>query len=131
ENRRRVADRLGLPPPDEWCWLRQVHGARIVDAPASEAATAMPEAATEADGAVTTMVGVPLVVITADCAPLVLASDDAVGVVHAGWLGLLAGVVEAGVARIRAVGHGEVRAALGPCIRPPRYEFGAADLERL
>ena len=46
--------------------------------------------------------GLPLVVLTADCAPIALASDDAVGVVHAGWPGLLAGVVEAAVAALRA-----------------------------
>ncbi len=75
--------------------------------------------------------GRPLVVLTADCAPLVLACDDAVAVAHAGWSGLLAGVVEAAVTRLRAVGHGPVRAALGPCIHPDHYEFGADDLARV
>jgi copper oxidase (laccase) domain-containing protein len=84
-----------------------------------------------ADAAVTSEVGRPVVVLTADCAPLVLACDDAVAVVHAGWLGLLAGVIEAAAARLRDVGHGVVRAALGPCIHPDRYAFGAADLARV
>jgi copper oxidase (laccase) domain-containing protein len=70
-------------------------------------------------------------VVTADCAPIVLANDRAVAVVHAGHRGLAAGVVEAAVARIRAAGEGEVHAFLGPCIRPARYEFGPADLARL
>lgn len=73
----------------------------------------------------------PLVVLTADCAPLVLASEDAVAVVHAGWLGLLAGVVEAATDRLRSVGHGTVQAALGPCIHPAHYAFGADDLARV
>jgi copper oxidase (laccase) domain-containing protein len=70
-------------------------------------------------------------VLTADCAPLALATDDAVAVVHAGWVGLLAGVVETAVERLRSVGRGPVRAALGPCIHPGRYAFGAEDLARV
>ena len=50
--------------------------------------------------------GLPLAVVTADCAPLVLASDDAVGVVHAGHRGLAAGVIEAALATLRALGDG-------------------------
>ena len=68
--------------------------------------------------------------MTADCAPVVLASDDAVGVAHAGHRGLAGGVLEAAVDALRAVGHGDVRAFLGPCIRVECYEFGASDLER-
>ena len=84
-----------------------------------------------ADAAVTRESARPLVVLTADCAPLVLACDDALAIVHAGWLGLLAGVIEAAAARLRAIGDGSVRAALGPCIHPARYPFGAADLARV
>jgi hypothetical protein len=71
------------------------------------------------------------VVLTADCAPVALACDDAVAVAHAGWPGLLAGVLEATVVRLRSIGHGPVRAALGPCVHPARYEFGRDDLDRL
>lgn len=125
ENRRRLAATLGLGGPDRFAWLRQVHGPDIavVDGPPGEPPSA--------DGALTTRPGLPLVVLTADCAPVALASDDAVAVVHAGWVGLLAGVVAAGVRALRAAGHGSVRAFVGPCIGPDRYEFGAADLARL
>ena len=75
--------------------------------------------------------GLPLAVLTADCAPIALACDDAVGVVHAGHRGLEHGVIEAAVAALREIGNGPVRAYLGPCIRPARYEFGTADLARL
>ena len=51
--------------------------------------------------------------------------------VHAGHRGLEHGVIEAAVAALRQIGRGPVRAYLGPCIRPDRYEFGAADLARL
>lgn len=125
-NRRRLAGHLGLDDPATWCWLHQVHGTTVLDADAPPAATERP-----ADAAVTRTPGRPLTVLTADCAPVVLACDDAVAVAHAGWTGLLAGVLEAAVRRLRAVGHGRVRAALGPCIHPARYEFGAEDLARL
>jgi YfiH family protein len=124
-NRRRLADALQLDEPAGWCWLRQVHGTSVLDADAA----AEPDA--PSDAAVTRTAGRPLTVLTADCAPVVLACDDAAAVAHAGWTGLLAGVLEAAVTRLRAVGHGRVRAALGPCIHPARYEFGSEDLARL
>ena len=82
-----------------------------------------------ADAVVTATRGLTLAIVTADCAPLVIACDDAVGVVHAGHRGLASGVIEAAVARLRDIGRGDVRAFLGPCIRAPRYEFGADALE--
>jgi polyphenol oxidase len=103
-----------------------VHGADVV-----HAVGAPPLAPPTADAAVTTQRGLPLVVQTADCAPVVLASDDALAVAHAGWPGLLTGVLEAAVTRLRSIGHGEIRAALGPCVHPDHYEFGRADLDRL
>jgi polyphenol oxidase len=69
------------------------------------------------------------VVRSADCAPVALLAPEAVGVVHAGWRGLLAGVVETAVAALRALGAGPVEARIGPCISPAAYEFGAADLD--
>jgi YfiH family protein len=125
ENRRRVAGRLRLGDPAGWWWLRQVHGAEVV------VAEGPPGPPPCADGAVTRRPGTPLVVLTADCAPLALACDDAVGVVHVGWHGLLAGVVEAAVGRLLSIGTGTVHAALGPCIGHDRYEFGCADLDRV
>jgi polyphenol oxidase len=127
ENRRRLAERLGLPSSERWCWMRQVHGRGV--ARAAEAA-GRPEPP-EADAAVTDVPGLPLVVQTADCAPIALANDDAVAVVHAGWPGLLSGVVDAAVARLRDQGSGPIRAALGPCVHADDYEFGRADLDRV
>jgi YfiH family protein len=124
ENRTLLADVLGLDPPERWWWLDQVHGRATVVAD-----EVPPAAPPEADATVTARTGVPLVVLTADCAPIALATDDAAGVVHAGWHGLVAGVVEEAVARLRAIGQGEVRAVLGPCIHPLRYEFGRAELD--
>jgi YfiH family protein len=124
ENRRRVADKAGLPDPTTWVWLDQVHGTEVhvADTPTS---TPKPVA----DAAVTAVAGLPLAVVTADCAPIVIASDRAVGVIHAGHRGLLAGVIERAVAQLRELDEGPIDAFLGPCIRPAQYEFGARELE--
>jgi hypothetical protein len=105
--------------------LRQVHGDRVV------AATVPPDAPPEADAAVTDRPGLPLAVLTADCAPIALVSGEAVGVVHAGWPGLEQGVIGRAVAALRERSPGPVHAVLGPCVHPARYEFGADLLERL
>jgi copper oxidase (laccase) domain-containing protein len=86
--------------------------------------------AEEADAAVSGCPGAALVVVTADCAPVGLASPEGIfGVAHAGWRGLMSGVVEATVATMRSLGANEVSAALGPCIAPHAYRFSAPDLE--
>ena len=110
-----------------WTWLRQVHGADVVHVggPGDGAGT-------RADAAVTTEPGCALAVLSADCAPVALSSPEGViGVAHAGWMGLLAGVLQRTVERMRALGATEVTAALGPCVRPECYEFGAEHLDRL
>ena len=126
ENRVRLASTLGLRSPDEWWWLAQVHGAGVVTA-----SGVPPLEAPSVDAAVTATPGTPLVVLTADCAPIALVCDNAIAVVHAGWTGLVAGVIDQAVASLRANGRGEVRAMLGPCIHPASYEFGRADLDRV
>jgi len=128
ENRARLAAAEGLPDPATWWFLHQVHGPVVVTV-AAPFPTGAPVPA--ADAAVTAVRAVALVVLTADCAPVAIADDEAVGVVHVGWRGLEAGVVAAAVDALRAIGRGPVRAAIGPCIRPAHYEFGRADLARL
>lgn len=86
-------------------------------------------AGVEADAAVTAVAGCPLAVQVADCAPVALTADGVVGVAHAGWRGLVAGVLPAAVEAMRAVGAGRIRAQVGPCIHPGCYEFGATDLD--
>jgi hypothetical protein len=116
---RRADGDMRVAPDRSWTCLRQVHGARVVVVDAPGACTGE-----EADAAVTTVHGACLAVFTADCAPVALASPDGVvGAVHAGWRGLAAGVVEAAVERMRALGADRIEAALGPCIHAECYEF--------
>jgi polyphenol oxidase len=113
--------------PHPWTTLHQVHGAKVVevDHPGQHEAV-------EADAAVTSATGAVLAVQTADCAPVALvASGGAVAVVHAGWKGLVADVVHAAAAALRAAAPGPYRAVLGPCIHAGCYEFGAAELDQL
>ena len=106
-----------------WTWLRQMHSARVV-----YVAQAGAEAGVAADGALTTAYGCPLAVTTADCAPLVLVAEAGFAVVHAGWRGLVAGIVDEAASQLRAVGGSPVAALLGPCITVGAYEFGGDDL---
>lgn len=105
--------------------LRQVHGADVV-------VVAEPSAdRPEADAAVTAGSAATLTIRTADCIPIALYNDGAVGVVHAGWRGLEAGVVGAASTALGAVSGGPQRAIVGPFISAEAYEFGADDLDRL
>jgi polyphenol oxidase len=103
-----------------------VHGAGVVvvDRPGEHTGVA-------ADAAVTASPGCVLAVRSADCAPIVLEGEAAVAVVHAGWRGLLAGVVGAAARAMERLGAPPVTARLGPCIRPGCYEFGGAELQAL
>ncbi len=84
-----------------------------------------------ADAAVTEVPGCTLAVRTADCAPIVLTGRRSVAVIHAGWRGLLAGVVERTAEALRQLGDEPQAAHLGPCIRPGCYEFGGPELVEL
>lgn len=117
ENRRRAVSALLAEAPA--VWPRHVHGRRVL-----HVGSCLPTRA-EADGAVSTAPGVVLVAIGADCAPVALASDTAVGALHVGWRGLLAGVVDAGVGELRRSGTSPVHAVIGPTICAAHYPFGA------
>ena len=126
ENRARVARSLGLTP-DRLVGLTQVHGAEV-----ATVAAPWPEGAgPRADAMVTRMPGIGLGIITADCGPVLLHDPQAgvIGAAHAGWRGAVAGIVEATVAAMVALGAeaGRITAAIGPCIGPYSYEV-AADL---
>lgn len=113
--RRRLADRLGIPA--EWATVRQVHGGRTVT-------VAGPGEAGEADSLVSFRPGVPLAVFTADCLGIVIAGEGGVAVVHAGWRGLLAGVIESALDALRREGVEPGQAWIGPSIGPCCFEVG-------
>lgn len=115
-NRARMKARLGLST--EPCWLRQVHGRSIV--PAS-----MGNLGREADGAMADAPGSVCVVMTADCLPLLICDTRGtrVSAVHAGWRGLVGGVVEAAVASME-IDPECLLAWLGPAIGPAAFAVG-------
>ena len=84
----------------------------------------------EADALVTQRRGVLLAIVTADCAPVLLADRAAgvIGAAHAGWKGALGGVIENTIAAMEALGarRGEIAAAIGPCIAQASYEVDDA-----
>lgn len=106
--------------PGPCTWLHQVHGADVVTV-----SSPGEHAGIEADAAVTVAPGCALAVRTADCAPVALLGDGAVGIVHAGWRGLVAGIVERAVGALDDLGADprSLRAEVGPCIRAGCYEF--------
>jgi YfiH family protein len=117
ENRRRMCEAIGADL-EKLALNYQVHSARVL-----RAAPAM--RGEHADGLWTDEPGLPILAMSADCLPIVLARGGtgrpAVAVLHAGWKGLLAGIVEAGV---DALGRGTLTAAIGPGIGPCCYEVG-------
>jgi len=117
ENRRRLA--LSLPAPP--LWLNQKHGLGVVDADRVAAGHTPPEA----DAALSSTANKVCAVLTADCLP-VLFCDHAGSVVaaaHAGWRGLLAGILEKTVGAMQRQ-PAELLAYLGPAIGPLAFEVG-------
>ncbi|MDX6480489.1 MAG: purine-nucleoside/S-methyl-5-thioadenosine phosphorylase / adenosine deaminase [Gaiellaceae bacterium] len=116
ENRRIACARLGADI-GRLAHNHQVHGTRVVRATPGQRGE-------RADGLWTDEPGVPLLVMSADCLPIVLVrrhGTAAIAVLHAGWKGLLGGIVASGVAAIRG---GTIAAAIGPAIGPCCYEVG-------
>lgn len=125
QNRRLVAERLGLPSAP--CWLEQVHGNCVLDLDRVDLPVdRMPsEPLGPADAAVTSRPGVVCVVLTADCVPVLLAERRGrrVGAAHAGWRGLAQGILPAAVAAL-GVEPRDILAWLGPAIGPRAFEVG-------
>jgi polyphenol oxidase len=117
ENRRRVREQLSLPA--EPAWVEQVHGTQVAELTGREPGA-------PADAVITRRPGTVCAVQVADCLPVLFAARDApaVGVAHAGWRGLAAGVLEATVARLEAPPAGLI-AWLGPAISAPHFEVGS------
>ncbi len=105
--------------PSEPVWLEQVHSTTVVNADATSCAP-------QADACIARHRGTVCVVMTADCLPLLLCDEagTVVGVAHAGWKGLVAGVIEANVTAMN-VEPQKLMAWLGPAISQEAFEVGA------
>ena len=119
ENRKRIREALGA---NYLVSLKQVHSDIVIiaeDEPVSDM---------EADGLVTTVPGLALSALSADCGPVLLADAKAgvIGACHAGWRGALSGIVESTVATMCELGATpeNMTAVLGPCISQHNYEVG-------
>ena len=115
----RTSISLDLGIPNRWATVNQVHGAGVVSATS-------PGVVAEADAAYTAERDLAIAVKTADCVPIVIEAEGAVGVVHAGWRGISAGVIESAVGALTEAGHHPQKAAIGPSIGPCCYEVGKA-----
>ena len=116
ENRRRLCESVGADT-EKLAMNRQVHGATVNRAVPGERGR-------DGDGLWTDEPGVPMLKLTADCLPIALArrnGSPALALLHAGRLGLLDGIVEAGVGTL---GGRNLTAAIGPGIGPCCYEVG-------
>lgn len=121
-NMERLAARLRIPV-DAWAQSRQVHGTEVHVTRHRDHHPGDPER--PGDAQVVTGTAFAGVVLTADCLPVVVAKAGGVAVVHAGWRGLADGVLEAGVAALRAIGDDTVlEAAIGPGAGGCCYEVG-------
>src|SRR5436190_5388757 len=123
ENRVIAAARLALPV-ERLVTCHQVHGTTTITVERPWRRAENPRA----DGMVTAVPGIALGVLAADCAPVLFADPEAriIGAAHGGWRGALAGVMEAAVAAMAALGARpeRIRAGIGPCIGQPSYEVG-------
>ena len=124
ENRARVAQAMGVEAR-LLLGCKQVHGIEVATVRAPWAEQAGPVA----DALVSDVPGLALGVITADCAPVLLygvsEAGGVAGAAHAGWRGAVAGILEATLAAMRALGAADIYAVIGPCIQQASYEVGA------
>jgi len=109
--------------PASWTFVRQVHGHEVVIVDDDEAAFGALDRT--GDALLTISRQTAVAVLGADCALVGLASPEGViAVAHAGWRGLVGGVLEQTVTAMRSRGAKEIHAILGPCIHAECYEFG-------
>ena len=110
------------------CYVHQVHGDAVLTIAADQPGTVrLRNARADADAMVTTAIGAPLVILVADCVPVLLADARAgvVAAVHAGRKGVAANVAGKAVAAMREAGATSIRAAIGPSVCARCYEVPA------
>ncbi len=119
-------DKLQALLPSQPVWLNQIHSNRIINAAEDSQTSA---AVIDADGSITTQKNIVAVVMTADCLPALICTrqGSAVAAVHAGWRGLLDGILEQGVVQLlqaSAANKEDILVWLGPAIGPNYFEVG-------
>ena len=116
KNRQTLVEQLNLPQPPNW--LQQVHGRNVVD---GNIRTTTPVA----DGIYTDSPNIVCAVLTADCLPILLCSKDGteISAVHAGWKGLLNGVISAALEKFYTPRE-DILAYIGPGISMRNYQVG-------
>lgn len=126
ENRRRIGEHLGA---SHLLSLHQIHSDKVVTV-----TEPWDRERPRADSMVTDRPGIALGILTADCAPVLLADRKAgvIGAAHAGWKGALAGVLEATLDAMQALGarHERIIAVIGPVISQRAYEVGPEFVEQ-
>jgi purine-nucleoside/S-methyl-5'-thioadenosine phosphorylase / adenosine deaminase len=129
ENRRRMAQQLGVPP-DRFLSVHQIHSPDVVIATGPWDGPVRPKA----DALVTRSEGLALGVTAADCGPILFVDPNArvIGAAHAGWKGALTGVLESTIDAMETLGADRtgIVAAIGPLIRQESYEVGSEFVER-
>lgn len=111
-----------IAPHKQWSFLNQTHEDNIVVI--TDKTVIDNSVPPTADASITKLKNQPLVVMTADCGPLVIAGQSIVAVVHASWKTVAAGIIESVYLEMTASAPGEkFSAMLGPCIHPQSYEF--------
>ncbi len=122
DNRCHIAGEMGVQPA-HLIGIHQVHSAKV-----QTVSQPWKGKAPQADALVSNTSGLALSILTADCAPVLLADPDAgvIGAAHAGWRGALDGILENTVAAMEAVGArpARIKAVIGPCIAQASYEVG-------
>ena len=109
----RIRTLESVATPQRTSWLHQIHSDKVLEAQPGECG--------QGDGLVTTEPGLALGVVTADCVPVLLAGDDEIAAVHAGWRGLAQRILPAALDRLRTPRH-RITAWIGPAIGPCCYE---------
>ncbi|MBR1123975.1 peptidoglycan editing factor PgeF [Bradyrhizobium lablabi] len=128
ENRRRMAEQLGVSP-EYFLNAHQIHSPDVVVAEGPWNGSRP-----KADAIVTRTEGLAIGITAADCGPVLFADPAArvIGSAHAGWKGALTGVLESTIEAMEKLGaqRGGIVAAMGPMIRQRSYEVGSEFVER-
>ena len=122
QNRQLAANALGFDS-SQIAALHQIHSIK------AHSITAPPNQPLEGDALTTKTTGLALMIITADCAPIIFADNEAgvIGAAHAGWRGAVGGIIESTLDAMLALGANpqNITAIIGPAIQQPSYQVGA------